>query len=206
MREKLGEVREKLVEFNLWVDRELFGEQPGESVQAAQGKFYHNHHLLLTKDCLTAELAQLLEVAKEGILQLREMSRGNLTPVRRREEVPALRGELSFKKKTSFQGEVKTERVAKKETPVVKDNKASKATTNKKMGAPCNSENQTPRSSHELPYKDSKTDLNSKHLRHHKPSITNSKKPTKNLPSKASLQSTPKLPPQVENDTLEVPF
>lgn len=67
-----------------------------------------------------------------------------------------LGGELSFKKKTSVQGEIKTDRAPKKQ-PIKPKEKISKIAINKKNTLPNNSENQTPRSSHDISSKEMRT-------------------------------------------------
>jgi hypothetical protein len=63
-------VREELLDFNEWVDKELFGEVEGDPFKR-QSRFPFNHNLLFKKESLTDELRELLEVAKDGVKQLR---------------------------------------------------------------------------------------------------------------------------------------
>jgi hypothetical protein len=125
------------------VDCQLFGEEVDGPVQqrAYLQKFCPNHQLLLKKESLTDELNSLLEVTKDGILQLRNICRGS--PPKRQELVPMLEGETNFKKKQ--RPEAKTDRATKNEPPKQRENKIGKITI-KKMDHPPNSENQTPRS------------------------------------------------------------
>ena len=76
-------MRDSLVQFNMWIDREIFGEDVEDSSEPPRAyahKFYLNHNLLFKKESLTEEFSQLLDVTKDGLLQLREIFRGNRSP------------------------------------------------------------------------------------------------------------------------------
>jgi hypothetical protein len=56
------------------VDREIFGERDEDKPSC---KFFINHNLLLRKESLVQELADLIEVTKDGLLQLRQISKNS---------------------------------------------------------------------------------------------------------------------------------
>lgn len=168
LREKIGEVREALAELSRWVECEVFGEAAG---QRAEERFPLEHHLLVGKEALSRHLHALIEATKDGILQLREICRRR-SPSRRTEEPPE---ELSFKRKVSCREEGRADRIIRCEPVKQREGKAKVAAGKKVDPAP--NENQTPRSSQELPSAGLRTQPNCKlPLRHHKASLTDLKK------------------------------
>lgn len=97
LREKIFEIRESLVHFNVWIDREIFGEQIEEDTDSRgyNRVFYLNHNLLFKKESLTEELNNLLETTKDGLIQLRDMFRSSKSPPRTSEKEEV----LDFRKK-----------------------------------------------------------------------------------------------------------
>ena len=103
LREKLFEVRDLLLEFNDWVDRELFGSTEVDKYKQ-KTRFPLNHNLIFKKESLVDEFGELIETAKDGILQLRTHFRGETAQKTRSSELlPNLNREgveeLNFKKK-----------------------------------------------------------------------------------------------------------
>ena len=64
------------MDFNEWIDKELFGESDSDRFKR-KTRFPLNHNLVFKKESLVDELSQLMETAKDGILQLRDFYRGN---------------------------------------------------------------------------------------------------------------------------------
>jgi hypothetical protein len=146
LREKVFEMRELLVHFNVWIDREIFGEQVEDSAEpprAYDRKFYINHNLLFKKESLTHEFAALLETTKDGLIHLREITRGNRSPPRvdRLEE-----GELNFKKKPSRR-EIKTDRTI----SLQGENRPNRTSITKRAEGSAERGHQSPRSIKLLP-------------------------------------------------------
>ena len=71
LREKIYSVREELVRFGEWVDQEIFGEKG----RSNPNRFFINHRLMMKQGSLTDELNELMEMTKDGILQLRAVFR-----------------------------------------------------------------------------------------------------------------------------------
>jgi hypothetical protein len=103
LREKLFDIRESLVNFNKWIDGEIFGQSTEESrAEKVYGsKFYLNHNLLFKKESLADELENLVTVTKNGLTELREICRGNKSPPKLQATELKLAEGLSFKKKDS---------------------------------------------------------------------------------------------------------
>ncbi len=93
----------------------MFGEKEVDSFKR-HSRFPFNHNLLFKKESLTDELSNLLEVAKDGIKQLRDMFRGEGSLENRKARSSDLligrdgKEELNFKK-LKRQDSSKTDRV-----------------------------------------------------------------------------------------------
>lgn len=132
-------MRDLLEELSQWVDEHLFGQKDTQP----QTRFFINHHLLFRKDSIIPELIELIETAKDGLLQLRNLFR---TPQRSAETLPMTPDKEGFKKKAKVEA-AKTERPAGRqqvqELPR-EEIKLMRIGTTKRIDIP--SENCTPRS------------------------------------------------------------
>jgi len=70
-------LREELLNFNEWIDQELFGESDPNKFQR-NSKFPLSHNLIFKKESLVDEFSSLLETAKDGIIQLRDLYKGGI--------------------------------------------------------------------------------------------------------------------------------
>jgi hypothetical protein len=131
-------VRDLLEELAQWIDEHLFGQKNAQP----QTRFFINHHLLFRKDSILPEFIELIETAKDGLLQLRNLFR---TP-QRTDALPLTPDKEGFKKKAKLEP-AKTERPAgrqpEQELPR-EEIKLMRIGTAKRIEIP--SENSTPRS------------------------------------------------------------
>ena len=68
LKEKLYDIRGEIISFAEWIDLNVFG----ESKTNYQNKFIVNHNLLFRKESIVDEFNEILEDAKNGMLQVME--------------------------------------------------------------------------------------------------------------------------------------
>lgn len=130
-------MRQKLLDFNEWVDRELFGEGESDPYKR-NSRFPLNHNMLFKKQSLVDEFAELLQTARDGITQLRDLYRGmNLVmekKARSSELLPRHFDELDlkFKKKVSKPDFMRTDQ----SRPELKEPKGRLTPLNQKLDSP----------------------------------------------------------------------